>query len=436
MEVLEDWGEFIVPGNGFSWLNSWQLIPIVLILAAAVYVRRRLPEQEAIKHYSPWLWLRWNISALIFWFSVGAIHNLVKYGFNFELTFFRFFSHLTTAWIVIGILASLIRSKFWVESVLFVAYAFTGLFALALADDSVKALESLRFTIGSVSISAWGVFAGAIAFATMLWLSLALAKVAEDQIKRLPRLSPSLKVLLTKIIRVALIVITVAVALSSMGLDLSALTIFGGALGLGLGFGLQKVISNFVSGIILLLDNSVKPGDVIEIDGTYGWINNLRGRYASVITRDGTEHLIPNEDLITQHVINWSFTDNLVRVRIPIGVSYNANPHECIALALEAAHSIDRVLKSPAPNCLLRGFGESSLDLELRIWIADPSNGVGNVKSRVLLAIWDIFKEHNIEIPFPQRDLHIRSNETTLVTKTNPDPEEIQAPKSNDSTSQ
>jgi small-conductance mechanosensitive channel len=171
-----------------------------------------------------------------------------------------------------------------------------------------------------------------------------------------------------------------------------------------------------VSGLILLLDRSIKPGDVIEIDGTYGWINSLRARYASVITRDGKEHLIPNEDLITNRVINWSFSDRNVRVRVPIGISYNANPRKAIELCLDAANSTNRTLKNPPPKCLLRGFGDNSVDLELRFWIDDPSNGVGNVRSEVLLAIWDRLQEAGIEIPFPQRDINISGLSPKIVS--------------------
>ena len=142
----------------------------------------------------------------------------------------------------------------------------------------------------------------------------------------------------------------------------------------------SKVVSNLVSGLILLLDRSIKPGDVIEIDGTYGWINSLRARYASVITRDGKEHLIPNEDLITNRVVNWSFSDRNVRVRVPLGISYENEPREAIRLCLEASRSVDRTLQDPEPRCLLTGFGDNSVNLELRFWIDDPSNGVGNVR--------------------------------------------------------
>ena len=193
----------------------------------------------------------------------------------------------------------------------------------------------------------------------------------------------------------------------------------GGAVGVGIGFGLQKVVSNLVSGLILLIDRSIKPGDVIEIEGTYGWINSLRARYASVITRDGKEHLIPNEDLITNRVINWSFSDRNVRVRVPIGISYDSNPRLAIELCLQAAKLTSRTLMDPEPKCLLTGFGDNSIDLELRFWIDDPSNGVGNVRSAVLLSIWDKFNENNIEIPYPQRDIRIRN----IAPTKNPEPD-------------
>jgi len=170
------------------------------------------------------------------------------------------------------------------------------------------------------------------------------------------------------------------------------------------------VVSNLISGIILLSDRSIKPGDVIQIGEVYGWISSLRGRYVSVVTHDGHEYLIPNEDLITQQVINWSYSDTKVRVKVPFGISYEADPHLVKSLAVEAMHDVPRVLKHPAPICLLKGFGDSSVDMELLVWINDPKNGVGNVKSDVLFKVWDMLKEHNIEIPFPQRDLHIKSD--------------------------
>ena len=422
MNFVERWRQILMPADGFGVNDLWQIGVVIVLLA--IFSRLFRPKQDAIEieRYNPILWAQRNVSFLIIWGILTLTYLVLGKVMGLDVPVFRFFSILGIAWIVIGVLASCLREKFWAESVAGVLYFVVAFFGLARLEDSIRVLEELQFAVGTFSITAWELLAGLLTFGFLLWASLAVASLLENRIAKFPRLSGSLKVLIAKIIRIIFIVVAIMVGVTSMGVDLSALTVFGGAIGLGLGFGLQKVISNFVSGIILLMDNSIKPGDVIEIEGTYGWINNLRARYASVITRDGTEHLIPNEDLITQRVINWSFTDNFVRIRVPIGVSYKSDPHQCIALVLEATGGVERVLKNPEPACHLKGFGDSSVDLELRFWIADPVNGIGSVQSKVLLKIWDTFKEHGIEIPFPQRDLHIRSSEVIPVTREHPDP--------------
>ncbi|MFW5873772.1 MAG: mechanosensitive ion channel family protein [Verrucomicrobiota bacterium] len=423
MEYLDAWGEFLMPEGGFNPTDVWQ----ILILLVLLFVSSRVPVKslptDLIERYSPRLWCKAHLSYLVFWAALTLVYVSIAGLGGVSLDVLRFFVCLGGAWILIGLVTSLLREKFWAESVAFVAYLLSGFFGLALAEESVRLLDQLRLTVGDFSVSAWEILAGILAFAFTLWISVAISRIIEGRVRKISRLTPSLKVLVSKVLRIIIVVIALIVAMSSMGVDLSALTVLGGAVGLGVGFGLQKVVSNFVSGIFLLLDNSIKPGDVIEIEGTYGWINNLRARYASVITRDGTEHLIPNEDLITERVINWSFTDNLVRQKVPIGVSYKEDPHRCIEIVLEATRSIDRVLSNPGPVCQLTGFGDSSLDLELRFWISDPARGVSNVKSDVLLKVWDAFKENNIEIPYPQRDLHIRTPETITVNKADPDPD-------------
>ncbi len=236
------------------------------------------------------------------------------------------------------------------------------------------------------------------------WLSRS-AGFAERQIAKNPDLTPSLRVLIGKIVRIVLLVLAGGIALNLLGINLTALAFFGGALGLGIGFGLQKVVSNFVSGIIILLDRSIKPGDTIAIGETFGWVRSLQARFVSVITRDGREYLIPNEDFVTQRVENWSFTDTLVRIDVTFGVSYDSDPHVVRKLAVEATREIDRVLPQPQTVCHLTAFGESSLDFILRFWIADPQNGVTNIRGAALLACWDAFKAAGIAIPFPHRHI-------------------------------
>ena len=227
---------------------------------------------------------------------------------------------------------------------------------------------------------------------------------------------------LGKITRITLIILAALVALSGLGIDLTALTVLSGAVGVGIGFGLQKVVSNFISGIIILLDKSIKPGDTISLGDTFGWIRELRARFVSVITRDGREFLIPNEDFVTQQVINWSFSDEMVRLDVPFGVSYKSNPHEVSKLAIAAASKVGRVdTARTTPVCWMTEFGDSSLNFLLRFWIDDPQQGLTNIRGKVLLALWDTFKENGIEIPFPQREITIK-NAPAPVVEIIPDP--------------
>jgi small-conductance mechanosensitive channel len=213
-------------------------------------------------------------------------------------------------------------------------------------------------------------------------------------------------VLVIKLVKIVLTVIAVVAALQSVGIDLTAFAVLTGAIGVGIGFGLQKMVSNFVSGITILLDRSIKPGDVIAVGETYGRVQSLGARYVSIVARDGREFLIPNEDLVTQQVENWTYSSEQIRLKIPVGISYRADPRRAIELCVEAAAAVKRVLEKPSPACLLKGFGESAIDLELRFWIEDPKNGVSNVKSDVMLQVWDRFRDAGIEIPYPQRDVN------------------------------
>ena len=171
------------------------------------------------------------------------------------------------------------------------------------------------------------------------------------------------------------------------------------------------MFSNLISGLILLMDKSIKPGDVITVENTYGWVNKLGARYVSIITRDGIEHLIPNETMITEPVSNWTHSDANTRLRVPVGVHYNTDLELATRLGREAASSQSRVLADPAPRCLVKAFGESAIDLEVRFWIQDADSGVSNIKSAVMLELWRQFREHGIQIPYPQRDVHIKSGE-------------------------
>jgi small-conductance mechanosensitive channel len=262
---------------------------------------------------------------------------------------------------------------------------------------------------GNMRLSLLGLIKVVIALCVFLWAAGFASTLVEKRVSALPGVTPAAGVLLGKLFRIAAYAIAVIVGLETVGIDLTTFAVFSGAIGLGIGFGLQKVFSNLISGLILLMDRSVKPGDVIGIGDTFGWINSLGARYVSVITRDGTEHLIPNEELISQRVENWSHSNELVRLRLDIGVTYEADVRKAMDLAVEAAIGVERVLEDPAPVCRLMEFGGDSVNLQLRVWIKDPKRGVVNVTSDVLLGVWDLYKENDIDFPFAQRDLHIKS---------------------------
>lgn len=316
---------------------------------------------------------------------------------------------LLTAWVLIKLASMLVANPTLARIIAISAWTIAALNIFGLLESVTTALDGWAVNVGAVRVSPLTVLKIAISLWLALWLANGLASLVERQLGRSQSLAPAMRVLGGKLTRITLIATAFLIAISAVGIDLTALAVFGGALGVGLGFGLQKIFSNLVSGVILLMDRSIKPGDVIAVNNTFGWINHLGSRYASVITRDGIEHLIPNEELITQRVENWSYSDNLVRLRIPVGISYHSDPRLAIKLCVEAAETVPRVQKKPEPRCQFLGLGDSSLDLELRVWINDPPNGRANVVSEVLLEVWDRFHEHGIEIPFPQRDLHIRS---------------------------
>ncbi len=352
------------------------------------------------------------ILLIILWSGVAVA---ARAGWSYPLV--RMVVSLTNAWVIIQLASAFIASPLWSRTIAWLAWTIAAVATLGLMDPTLAMLDGLAISYGETRITVLGVLKAVVAIGLFLWLATVLARLLENRIERSTHLTPSLRVLYGKLTRILLIAIAVVVALESVGIDLTAFAVFGGALGVGIGFGLQKIIANFISGIILLLDRSIKPGDVISLGLTYGWVERLAARYTTVRTRDGIEHLIPNEDLITQRVENWTHSDMNVRLRIPVGVAYKSDVRAAIALCCEAAASAPRVLKKPAPQCLVSGFGDSAVNLELRAWIGDPEAGRGSVQSEVYLAIWERFREAGIEIPYPQRDLHIRSVDAPLTGK-------------------
>jgi small-conductance mechanosensitive channel len=316
---------------------------------------------------------------------------------------------LAATWFVAVVLSRIIRNRLVARIVSWGVWLLAALFILGLNDDAAILLDRVALPLGATRLSLLTVVKTLALLGLAIWLANASGSFLDRRIRTAEGLTPSMAVLLGKIAKVALIIIAILLAISTAGVDLTTLTIFSGAIGVGLGFGLQKVVSNFISGIIILMDRSIKPGDTITVGETFGWIRELRARFVSVVTRDGREYLIPNEDFITERVVNWSFTDELVRLDIKFGVSYSSDPHKVTEVAIEAAASVPRVEAERRPVCWITGFGDSSIDFILRFWIHDPQQGLTNVRGKVYMALWDAFKANNIDIPFPVRDVILRS---------------------------
>ena len=227
-------------------------------------------------------------------------------------------------------------------------------------------------------------------------------------IRRVSGFDATQQLLAQKLAAVAVIIVAFFVGIDLLGIDLTALAVFSGAFGLAVGFGLQKTFGNLIAGIILLMDRSIKPGDVIVVGESFGHVTKIGVRAVSIVTRDGKEHLIPNENLMTQEVENWSYSSRDVRVHVPVGVAYDCDLPLAQRLMIEAAKASSRVLQTPEPRVWLIAFGESSVEHEILVWIGDPEGGVGNVQSEILNRLWVLFKENEISIPYPQRDIRLK----------------------------
>jgi small-conductance mechanosensitive channel len=352
----------------------------------------------------------WLLLLLAFWFS-----TLVFTERHLSTTILRLAESLTFAWVIIKLSSRLVRSDQLARALAVLAFMIAALNIAGLLETVTGLLDSMAVYVGSLRVSVLLLLKGAVTLALFLWFASMFARALETRLTRLSELTPAMQVLTSKLVRFGLITLAIVLALASVGIDLTALAVFSGAVGVGIGLGLQKVVSNLVSGVILLVDRSIKPGDVIEMEGRYGWITSLNARYVSLATRDGKELLIPNEDLITGRVTNWSYSSDLIRQNVVFGVSYGSDVHLAMRLAVDAAVAVSRILEVPKPTCLLKEFGDSAVSLELRFWIQDPANGTANVRSEVMLHIWDLFHKHGIEFPFPQRDLTLRNPEAVAA---------------------
>lgn len=343
---------------------------------------------------------------------VGKILELLGYPVGMAVIAIK----LLVAWIIIRIVVQLIRNKAAQNIFALVIWGIAALSIFGILDDISLALSGAGFSMGEFQITALGVVKGLLALGAMIYGSLALANFLDTRLAK-TTLNSASRVLIGKILRIFLIVAALLIAITTAGVDLSVLAVFSGAVGLGIGFGLQRGFANMFSGLMLLIDQSIKPGDVLEVaepggkGTTFGWVQHMGGRHTEIVTRENKSILIPNEFLISQQVVNWTRGDTLIRMEVEFGVHYDSDPHMVRELAVEAAMKPERVQKDVKPVCHLLEFGDSALKFTVRFWIRDAERGITNIKGEVLLAIWDALKAKGIKIPYPHREIFIHQDD-------------------------
>ncbi|MEL6450249.1 MAG: mechanosensitive ion channel domain-containing protein [Pseudomonadota bacterium] len=412
-----------------SLLRPW--VAYQLALALAIFIAAHLLRRWLGPPIRTWMgtregWPKWRMRVLVvvhqrlrsiffvllIWLVVLVMREVTWPSRSYVL---GLLATLATAWLLVVFATRLIRSILLRRMVRYGAWIYVTLYVLGVLEEAAQVLDAAAFNIGDMRLSLLLLVQGVVIIGCLLALARFVTVTTSARVQSNEDISPSMRVLIVKVVQIVFYAIAFYAGVRALGIDLTGLAVLSGAIGVGLGFGLQKVVSNLVSGVIILLDKSIKPGDVISLGDTFGWIQTLGARYASVVTRDGREYLIPNEDLITSQVVNWSHSNEFVRLDIHFGTSYDCDPHQVRKLAIEAAKGVERVLSSRAPVCHIVGFGDSSVDYILRFWISDPTGGLTNIRGNVFLALWDTFKAHDISIPFPQREVRMLGDQPGLA---------------------
>jgi len=275
----------------------------------------------------------------------------------------------------------------------------------------VDALDNITFKIGAQKLSLLVMIQAVFAIFIAILVAMTISKFIENKLLKTSQLDPNARVMLGKVFRIFLYFVAVVVSLSSIGINLTFLSVLGGAFGVGLAFGLQKIASNYVCGFIILMDKSIHIGDILLVGEHYGVVTLIRSRYTVLRKLDGIEVIIPNETLISENIINHSFSDRKARISIEVQISYKSSVDKAFEIMLNAAKSEKRVLKDPEPATYLRGFGDSGIDLLLSFYIVDPEEGSWGLKSDINRKIWKKFQEQGIEIPYPYRTVEIVNKE-------------------------
>lgn len=412
------------------------VLAVCLLLGGLVGLElRRRNERQAAK---PPMALSWRyfgtqgnvvVTPVIIMLVLVMIANSTLLAAHFDVSLLGAAARLILAYIVVRsavlVFAASLGNKSWIQTwetrVALLIWLAIAAEYLGWLDPIIATLDSLGVAAGKSRITVWSVLKLLFILTLFMLVATWVSRWVERRVKRLTGVAVSTRIGIAKFANAFLIALSILIGLNAAGVDLTALTVLTGAVGLGLGFGLQSIAANFVSGFVLLMDRSIKPGDVISLSGqsgtsteNFGWVQELRGRYVVVRDRDGVEMLVPNQQLISNAVINWSYTDPRIRLKLPIRISYRDDPELALKVLLEACVGQARVLREPSPVSRLMHFSDSGIELELRFWISDPQEGVNNVRSEVNRAIWRLFKEHQITIPMAQREIVVRNAPSEL----------------------
>jgi small-conductance mechanosensitive channel len=344
---------------------------------------------------------------LLWWATIIlVIFALNVAGYSVNLAHIA--ASLLLAWIVIRATTALVRDAALSHTIAVIVWFLAAIDILGLRAALTATLDNFALTIGSLRLSLLTVIEAVLLLFFLVWAAFAISRLAQSRIDRITSLTPSVQVLIGNTLKIILVVLAVVIALDTVGIDLTAVALFSGAVGVGVGLGLQKVVSNFVSGVILLLDRSIKPGDVIEIGETFGRITSMAARYVSVRSRDGKDYLLPNEELITNRVVNWTYSSPHVRLDLPFGVSYGCDLEKVREIAVAAAAIPPRVATAPAPVCHATSFGSGTVTFLLRFWIADAENGVTNIKGEVLIALYNALLASGVELSTTEYEIRLK----------------------------
>ncbi|MEC9291322.1 MAG: mechanosensitive ion channel domain-containing protein [Pseudomonadota bacterium] len=389
------------------------LIPValqVLIILAMFLIARKIVFTPFKAFLSRWPALEASISGqikLISFLVLLAICRTISTALGHGAVYIDIAIMGTAAWLIPSFFKSSTLNPAFRRAIILSLWAMLALMVTDKLDPIIQFLDSASFTAGEAKLSLWSVIKVTGIFIILIWSVSTFTQIVDTFMQRSLHITPSARTLITKMVNIAGIVFGSLITLNLVGIDLSMFAFFGGALGIGIGFGLQKIVSNFISGIILVTDKSVKPGDVLTIGEHLGQIIALRARYVVMRKRNGTEVLIPNENLMTYEVVNWSYNNRKVRLEVEVGVSYDSDMEKVREALLETIKENPRVLTTPNPVCFITAFADSSVNFLLRFWIVDPEEGIANIKGMVFMDIWKRFKQDGIEIPFPQRVLHM-----------------------------